>query len=297
MLQIKHQAAGGSMKCSTFPYRQRAVIRGAGDIATGVALRLYHVGFHVIMLEVEYPTVIRCTVAFAQAIYAGKMTIEGVTAKHINRLDEADPLLQQGIIPLLIDEDASLLPAFQADGVVDAILAKQNRGTHRAMAPVTIALGPGFEAGKDCNAIIETNRRHNLGRVIYQGSAQANTGVPGNINGYTTQRVVRAPVTAVMRRCVNIGDIVNVGDNIAYIDNTPIKAPLSGMVRGLLNDNLSVTVGFNIGDIDPRGAAVDFTAVSDKARAISGRGVRSIDGVDGKIGLVVMDKIADLFNY
>lgn len=270
MLQIKHQAAGGSMKCSSFPCRQRVVIRGAGDIATGVALRLYHAGFHVIMLEVEYPTVIRCTVAFAQAIYAGKMTIEGVTAKHINRPEEADSLLQQGIIPLLIDEDASLLPAFQADGVVDAILAKQNRGTHRAMAPVTIALGPGFEAGKDCDAIIETNRGHNLGRVIYQGSAQANTGVPGNINGHTTQRVVRAPVTGVMRRCVNIGDIVNVGDDIAYIDNTPIKAPLSGMVRGLLNDNLSVTVWFKIGDIDPRGAAVDFTTVSDKARAIAG---------------------------
>lgn len=154
--------------------------------------------------------------------------------------------------------------------MVDAILAKQNLGTRVDMAPVTIALGPGFTAGKDCHAVIETNRGHWLGQVIYSGCAQENTGVPGNIMGHTTRRVIRAPAAGIMRSNVKLGDLVEEGDVIACVGDHEIKAPLAGMVRGLLNDGLAVVGGFKIGDIDPRGETADFTSVSDKARAIGG---------------------------
>lgn len=271
IVQHRHQAPGGPMKEKAAEKVGRlVVIRGAGDIATGVALRLWHSGFRVVMLEMEQPTVIRCSVAFAQAMFDGEVTVEGVKARFVANVDDVPAVLQAGIIPVLADEQASLLPVLQPDGLVDAILAKVNKGTHRGMAPVTVALGPGFEAGKDCDAVIETNRGHYLGRVIYQGPAQANTGIPGNIKGETTRRVMRAPVGGKIRCCVKLGDVVNEGDLVAYIDDTPVIAPLSGMVRGLLNEGLSVTVGFKIGDIDPRGLEADFTTVSDKARAIGG---------------------------
>ncbi|TNV21951.1 EF2563 family selenium-dependent molybdenum hydroxylase system protein [Buttiauxella sp. B2] len=269
IVQYRHQAPGGPMKTPETVGRL-VVIRGAGDIATGVALRLYHSGFRVVMLEMAKPTVIRCSVAFAQAMFNGEVSVEGVKARHAASVDEVPALLRAGIIPILADEKASLLPMLRPDGVVDAILAKVNKGTHRGMAPVTIALGPGFEAGKDCDAVIETNRGHYLGRVIYQGHAQANTGIPGNINGETTRRVMRAAVAGKFRCNVKLGDMVNEGDIVAWLGDTPVLAPLSGMVRGLLNDGLSVTVGFKIGDVDPRGIAADFTTVSDKARAIGG---------------------------
>ncbi|MBB7887298.1 EF2563 family selenium-dependent molybdenum hydroxylase system protein [Escherichia coli] len=243
---------------------------GAGDIASGVALRLYHAGFKVIMLEVEKPTVIRCTVAFAQAVFDGEMTVEGVTARLATSSAEAMKLTERGFIPVMVDPTCSLLDELKPLCVVDAILAKQNLGTRADMAPVTIALGPGFTAGKDCHAVIETNRGHWLGQVIYSGCAQENTGVPGNIMGHTTRRVIRAPAAGIMRSNVKLGDLVKEGDVIAWIGEHEIKAPLTGMVRGLLNDGLAVVGGFKIGDIDPRGETADFTSVSDKARAIGG---------------------------
>ena len=248
ILQVKNNAPGGLMMKPSHPSgHQLVVIRGAGDIASGVALRLYHAGFKVIMLEVEKPTVIRCTVAFAQAVFDGEMTVEGVTARLATSSAEAMKLTERGFIPVMVDPTCSLLD----------------------MAPVTIALGPGFTAGKDCHAVIETNRGHWLGQVIYSGCAQENTGVPGNIMGHTTRRVIRAPAAGIMRSNVKLGDLVKEGDVIAWIGEHEIKAPLTGMVRGLLN-GLAVVGGFKIGDIDPRGETADFTSVSDKARAIGG---------------------------
>lgn len=172
---------------------------------------------------------------------------------------------------MLADEHGELLPALHPDVVVDAIIAKRNvAGTHRKMAPCTIALGPGFEAGVDCDAVIETQRGHHLGRVITHGSAAPNTGIPGNINGKTTERVLRAPHSGMMTRHVNIGDLVHEGDVIARIGDTEILSPMDGMVRGLLNEGLCVPEGFKIADVDPRGALADFRSVSDKARAIGG---------------------------
>lgn len=271
ILQIKNNAPGGLMMKPAHPSgHQRVVIRGAGDIASGVALRLYHAGFKVFMLEVEQPTVIRRSVAFAQAVFEGEMVVESVTARRVNSATDAIALAERGIIPVLVDPVCASLDTLKPVCVVDAILAKHNLGTHIAMAPVTIALGPGFSAGEDCHAVIETNRGHWLGKVIYSGCAQENTGVPGNIMGHTTRRVIRAPAAGIMRANVKLGDLVKEGEVIAWIGDSEIKAPLSGMVRGLLSDGLAVVGGFKIGDIDPRGETADFTTVSDKARAIGG---------------------------
>lgn len=271
ILQVKNNAPGGLMMRAAHPSgHQRVVIRGAGDIASGVALRLFHAGFKVIMLEVAKPTVIRRSVAFAQAVFDGEMTVEGVTARLATTSEDAVMLSDRGFIPVLIDPACTLVDTLKPVCVVDAILAKQNLGTRSDMAPVTIALGPGFTAGEDCHAVIETNRGHWLGQVIYAGCAQENTGVPGNIMGHTSRRVIRAPVAGIMRTNVKLGDLVEEGDVIAWVGESEIKAPLSGMVRGLLNDGLAVVGGFKIGDIDPRGETADFTSVSDKARAIGG---------------------------
>lgn len=271
ILQIKNHAPGGLMTTAAHPSgHQRVVIRGAGDIASGVALRLFHAGFKVFMVEVEKPTVIRRSVAFAQAVFDGEMTVEGVTARLAATAEEAIELADRGMIPVLVDPFCTLLDTLKPGCVVDAILAKQNLGTRIDMAPITLALGPGFTAGEDCHAVIETNRGHWLGQIIYAGCAQENTGVPGNIMGHTSLRVIRAPAAGIMRAKVQLGDLVEEGDVIAWIGEHEIKAPLSGMVRGLLNDGLAVVGGFKIGDIDPRGEVADFTSVSDKARAIGG---------------------------
>lgn len=246
------------------------VIRGAGDIATGIAVRLYRCGFNVVMTEIAQPTMIRCTVSLGQCCYQGTMTVENVTARKASTLHQIREVLANGDIPVIDDEDLKLSRELEPIAMVDAILAKRNLQFSKRLAPITIALGPGFTAGEDCHAVIETNRGHHLGRIYYQGKTQDNTGVPGNIAGFSHQRVIRSPIAGKMKCQVTIGDIVNEGDIIAAIDETPVFAPLSGMVRGLLNSGISVPSGFKIGDIDPRGETADYLSISDKARAISG---------------------------
>lgn len=271
IVQMKNGAPGGLMMSAAHPaLHQRVAIRGAGDIATGVALRLYHAGFKVFLLETDAPTVIRRSVAFAQAVFDGETVVEGVTARRVAGLQEALQVVESGAIPVLVDPGCLCLSELKPGCLVDAILAKENLGTRREMAPVTIALGPGFEAGVDCDAVVETNRGHWLGQVIWQGYAQENTGIPGNILGETTRRVIRAPAAGLMQAVVKLGDIVAEGELIAQVGDTPVTAPLAGMVRGLLQDGLAVSSGFKIADIDPRGEKADYTSVSDKARAIGG---------------------------
>lgn len=272
VLKVKHDSSGLQMK-DEMPHQKQqklVLIRGAGDIATGVAIRLHNANYKVVMTDIEQPTHIRRSVAFAQALYDQKVTIEGVSAQQVHNLKDIVSVLAQGDIPVIADEQAAIIEQLQPLYVVDAILAKRNMGTHMQMAPFTVALGPGFSAGDDCHVVIETNRGHHLGRLIYQGAAQTNTGEPGSIAGFTYQRVIRAPNVGTMKTKVALGAIVNEGDIVAYVDETPITAPLSGMVRGLLNDGLPVSAGFKIGDIDPRGVKADFNSVSDKARAIAG---------------------------
>ena len=246
------------------------VIRGAGDLATGIAVRLVRSGFPVVCLETAEPTVIRRSVSFAQAVFDGETAVETVRAVRADTVEATYAILERGEVPVLVDPEVRSVDVLKPAVLIDAIIAKKNLGTHRGMAPITIALGPGFVAGDDVDAVIETNRGHSLGRVILAGAAEENTGVPGTIGGQSARRVVRAPAEGVFSSSVAIGDLVEEGDTLGAVGDTPVVSPLSGVVRGLLANGIAVTPGFKIGDVDPRGASVDWKTISDKARAIAG---------------------------
>lgn len=251
------------------------VVRGAGDLATATVIRLFKAGFRVIDLDIAQPTVIRRTVSFAQAMFDGVATVEGVTAK-LCTMPEIESVLDSGMVPVVADPDGEVISSFKPTVVVDAIIAKRNLGTRRDMAPFTVALGPGFVAGEDVDVVIETSRGHRLATLIYDGPAKANTGIPGNIGGYTVERVIHSPCEGVFKACCNIGDIVEAGSVIAYVGETPVHAKISGMVRGLLYDGLYVPEHFKISDIDPRGKDAEYLTCSDKARALSGSVLEAI---------------------
>lgn len=246
------------------------VIRGGGDIATGVAYRLYKSGFNIIILDIPKPMAIRRTVSFCQAIYDGEMTVEGVKAVLCHGVNSALMEIKRGNIPVIIDEHGDMIKEIKPLAVVDCILAKKNMGTHKSMAPITIGVGPGFVAGKDVDVVVESNRGHNLGRLIYKGAAAKNTGIPGDIMGYSGERIIRAVETGTVAWNCKIGDLVCTGDILGNIGETHITANLSGVVRGLIMDGIYVHKGLKIGDIDPRGEFINATTISDKARAIGG---------------------------
>ena len=246
------------------------LIKGAGDLATGTALRLYRAGFSVIMTDLEQPTAVRRSVAFCQCIYDGACAVEGVTARRAAGAEEAGRVLTAGEIPVLADPAAEILHALPFDALVDAILAKRNLGTALTDAPIVLALGPGFTAGVDCHGVVETKRGHYLGRLILAGSAIPNTGVPGDIGGYSAQRIIRATADGIFEPEVEIGQRVETGALVARVDGTPVYAAMPGMVRGMLPAGLWVTQGMKAGDIDPRCEYEHCFTVSDKARAVGG---------------------------
>jgi xanthine dehydrogenase accessory factor len=246
------------------------LIKGAGDLASGVAVRLHHCGFPIVMTDLPHPTSIRRTVCFSEAIIKGVYTVEDVTAVFAHDGSEIDAIHAGGRIAVLADPNAECIQTLHPDVVVDAILAKRNLGTKITDAPVVIALGPGFTAGNDCHAVIETMRGHDLGRVILDGSAEPNTGIPGNIGGFTIERVLRAPKTGIFMEILHIGDLVKKGDPIAEVEGEKILAPLDGVIRGLLPTGTPVTEGMKCGDVDPRPVLSHCYTVSDKARAIGG---------------------------
>ncbi len=262
------------------------VVKGGGDLATGVVHRLHRVGIKVIITELAQPTVIRRAVAFASAVFEGEVTVEGVVARRVKDAAQALALLPEGVIPVVVDPQASALcpePFGLAQGrrvegvrelkptvVVDAIIAKRNTSTKISDAPVVVALGPGFTAGLDAHAVIETNRGHDLGRVILEGQAAPDTGIPGPVMGYASERVVRAPGEGVFRGVKAIGDMVEAGDVVARAGDQPVLAPISGVLRGLLADGLAVKEGMKVGDVDPRGVREHCFTISDKARSIGG---------------------------
>ncbi|GMQ63400.1 selenium-dependent molybdenum cofactor biosynthesis protein YqeB [Vallitalea maricola] len=250
--------------------RGLVVVRGGGDIASGTIHRLTKCGFRVVVLEIDKPTVIRRTVSFANALFDKEITIEGIKAIRIDDVNDVDDYLNKSIIPMLVDETGKSIDTLKPDIVIDAILAKKNLGTNMEMAPIVIGLGPGFTAGKDVHAVIETNRGHDLGKVIYSGKPQKNTGIPGNIEGYTHERVIRSSNEGIVITKAHIGDVVNKGDCIGYIDESPILAPLDGVIRGLIKSGIHVTENFKIGDVDPRGKVDHCFTISDKARAVAG---------------------------
>ena len=246
------------------------LVKGAGDLATGTAVRLYRAGFQVVMTDVAQPTAVRRTVAFSQCIYDGQTTVEGITARKAENRDQVRDILAAGEIPVLVDPQASILPQLPFMAVVDAILAKKNLGTTISDAPIVLALGPGFTAGVDCHGVIETKRGHDLGRLILEGSAIPNTGVPGDVGGYTKERIIRAPAGGPFEPVAQIGQQVNLGDVVAKVNGIPVTAQLTGIVRGMLPAGIPVTAGMKSGDIDPRCEVRHCFTVSDKARAIGG---------------------------
>ena len=287
------------------------ICRGAGDLATGIIHRLHRAGHRVIALETDYPAAIRRQVSFCEAVYDGSAVVEGVTARLVPALADAETdtetysgendtpaahivsekwdssaieaVLEAGEVPLLIDQKGESIALLKPDVVVDAIIAKKNLGTTINMAPLVIGVGPGFTAGQDVHLVIESMRGHNLARIITDGMAQPNTGVPGNIAGFTSERVIHAPAAGYIHDVRKIGDIVQKGDEIARIypdkesyDNAlseyvPVNATITGIIRGLIREGYYFRKGFKIADIDPRESEITncFT-ISDKARSIAG---------------------------
>jgi xanthine dehydrogenase accessory factor len=244
------------------------IMRGAGDLASGVALRLHRAGFaRLLLLETAHPLAVRRLVSFSEAVPLGEVRVENVRAYRLNNLDQWPG--EEGIA-VYVDPDGMALERMQPDVLIDAIMAKRNLGTNRDMAPLVIGLGPGFTAGKDVHCVIETMRGHTLGRVIRAGTALADTGVPGNIGGYTSERLLRAPVAGLFVTGHDIGDMVEAGQQVGSVDGVPVKAGISGMLRGLLRTETPVEAGTKLGDIDPRGRRSYCPLVSDKALAIGG---------------------------
>ncbi len=247
-----------------------AVIKGAGDLASGVAVRLHRAGVKLVMTEIQKPTAIRRTVSFCRAVWEAEATVEHVRARLAADVDAARDIVQQGDIAVLIDADSVCLQALQPDAVIDARLLKDNPDTRIQDAKVVIALGPGYTAGIDCHAVVETMRGHDLGRVLLSGHAMPDTGLPGSIDGYTGERILRAPCSGIWHTNLEIGAAVNQGDVVATVSGVPVQAALDGVLRGLLPDGTPVTGGMKSGDVDPRGIPDYCATVSDKARAIGG---------------------------
>lgn len=246
------------------------VIRGAGDLATGIALRLRRAHIRVVMTDIERPTAIRRTVCFSQAIVHGETTVEDITARRAETPEQALALLENGVIPVLADPEGACIPVLKPDAVVDAILAKKNLGTKIADAPVVIGVGPGFTAGQDCHAVVETMRGHYLGRVIHEGGAIPNTGIPGLIGGFAGERVLRAPADGVFHQMLDIGAQVKMGDIAATVNGEPMLCTLDGVLRGILADGTPVFKGMKAGDIDPRCKVEHCYMASDKALSVGG---------------------------
>ena len=269
------------------------ICRGGGDLATGIVHRLFRAGFQVLVLETDSPAAIRRQVSFSEAVYDGTATVEGVTAERIASADRAsvNHVLEEGRVPLLVDPEGSSIPLLKPDIVVDAMIAKKNLGTAKEMAPLVIGVGPGFTAGEDVDLVVESMRGHNLARIFTTGSALPNTGIPGNIGGFTKERVLHAEAAGYMKNIRQIGDIVEKGGEIARIyekmteDGTfsgsyvSVEASISGIIRGLIREGYHFQKGFKIADIDPRESELaNCFTISDKARSIGGSVLEAVCG-------------------
>jgi len=246
------------------------LIRGAGEMATGVAHRLVSCRFKVCMTETSNPQAVRREVAFSEAIFDSGKKIEGITAKRVESADHISEMWRDGKIPILIDPEAEVKDFLKPDVLINATLAKKNLGTKITDAPLVIGLGPGFHAGMDVHLVIETNRGHDLGRIISNGEAEPNTGIPGAIGGYTEERVIRAPKDGSFKALKKIGDGVRANEKVGIIENMPVRSRIAGVIRGLLRDGTEVWKGMKLGDVDPRGIKGHCYTISDKGRTISG---------------------------
>lgn len=269
----------------------KILIRGAGDLATGIASRLYGAGHQILMTEIEIPLTVRRTVALSRAVYEGIAHVEEMTGIFAKDQTEAQKVMAEGEIAVMTDETAACRYWYHPDVIVDAILAKKNLGTKVSDAPFVIGVGPGFTAGEDCNCVVETKRGHTLGNIIWKGSAIPNTGVPGNVAGYTIERLIRASADGLLVPKVQIGDCVEKGQILAYTGDEPVYAQMNGMVRGMLQDGVTVRKNLKIGDVDARTERSNCYTISDKARAIGGgvlEAVTAFERMKSRYGLVIL---------
>ncbi|NMM63787.1 EF2563 family selenium-dependent molybdenum hydroxylase system protein [Clostridium sp. P21] len=247
------------------------IIRGGGDVSSGIIQKLYRSGFKVLVLEIEKPTAIRRKVSFCEAVFNGCAIVEDIKAILVTNICEIKKAWSDNIVPIVIDSKGKYIELLKPKVVIDAILAKKNLGTNMNMAPMTIGVGPGFEAGKDVNVVVETMRGHNLGRLIFSGSAIENTGLPGEIAGYSGERVIHSPASGIISNVKEISDIVKAGEVIAYVGETEVKAGIDGVLRGIIKNGSGIFKGLKIADIDPRiEEKQNCYTISDKARNIGG---------------------------
>jgi len=262
-------------------YNRAVLIRGGGDLASGVAWRLHHCGFRVLVTEIEKPMAVRRKVSFCEAVYDRTTRVEGVTGVLVKKPDEAGEIWDRGEIPVIVDPLCQFREVIAPSVLIDAILAKKNMGTSIKDAPLVIALGPGFEAGVDAHFVVETNRGHRLGRLLSSGMAEPDTGVPGTVMGQSSARVLRAPADGAWENQRDIGDIVQKGEHVGTVKGVEVKAAIDGLLRGLIHPGVDVTKGLKIGDIDPRPIRENCFTISEKALAIAG-GV--LEGILRKYG-------------
>ena len=260
----------------------KVLIKGAGDLATGIGCRLHRCGFELVMTDIAVPTTVRRTVAFSRAVYEEEAKVEDITGVLCHSLEEIHEAIARDQVAVVVDEECKIRETWKPDVVVDAIIAKKNLGTRITDADVVVGVGPGFTAGLDCHVVVETKRGHNLGRCIWEGSAFPNTGVPGMIGGYDKERIIRATDDGMFKGQVMIGDLVEKGDLVGYSGDAPIYAQVGGVVRGLLQDGVAVTKGMKSGDVDPRGNIENCYTISDKAASIGGGVLEAILSMNKK---------------
>jgi xanthine dehydrogenase accessory factor len=252
-------------------------VKGAGDLATGVVIRLFNSGFRkIVLLETSEPLAVRRTVTFSEAVYDKVKTVEGITSRLVDNFNEIEFIFKNNEIPVVIDPKWTVLDFIKPDVVIDAILAKKNMGTNLNEAPLVVGLGPGFYAGKDVHCVVETNRGHFLGTLIYEGKAADNTGVPGIVMGFGIERVIWSPADGKFKSEYKIGDAVKKDEVIAEVSGVPVKSKLDGVIRGLLRNNINIKKGVKVADVDPRGDASYCRFVSEKSRAIGGAVLEAI---------------------
>jgi xanthine dehydrogenase accessory factor len=254
----------------------RILIRGGGDLATGVAARLYRAGFHVLVTELEQPLALRRLVALAQAVYDGAVEIEDLHGRRVESEADAASCWGSGRIPVLVDPQAEVRGALAPAALVDARMRKQPPDLGRGAAPTVIGLGPGFVAGENCDAVIETNRGHHMGRVFWQGRAKRDTGMPEPVHGFDVDRVLRSPADGILEGKVPLGSVVEAGDTLAVVNGAPLKAPFRGALRGLVHAGLPVRSGMKVGDLDPRAEPSYCSQISDKALAVGGGALEAL---------------------
>lgn len=251
--------------------KDMVIVRGGGDIATGVVQKLHRFGFRVLILEIEKPTAIRRAVSLSEAIFRGYTAVEDIVCVRAESIEDIYKAWQEDKVAAVVDPEGAYIKELKPKIVVDCIIAKKNTGMRKELAPITIAVGPGFTAGKDVDVVIESNRGHNLGRIYFEDEAEPNTGIPGNVEGLSRERVLYSPCQGIFSTSHEIGDRVKKGDVVGETGGMLVMAKTDGIIRGVLRNGTMVDANFKVGDVDPREYQYEncFT-ISDKARAIGG---------------------------